>query len=183
MAKIGRNEPCPCGSGRKAKRCCGVPRGLAENELARAFVAVEAHAAAPLLAGLYADELEVLWEQMLELPARDLSLHFPLPKLVTPRLQRLIEPIQDDDSDEAEESLHDALEGLDTPVARAVLARAVISLGDAGLLGPRLAAVAILDLASRSQALVRASLVEAAAVAAGAVRTPGGLVVVAELAA
>ena len=22
MAKIGRNEPCPCGSGRKYKRCC-----------------------------------------------------------------------------------------------------------------------------------------------------------------
>ncbi|MBW2430077.1 MAG: SEC-C domain-containing protein, partial [Deltaproteobacteria bacterium] len=28
MAKIGRNEPCPCGSGKKYKRCCltkGVP--------------------------------------------------------------------------------------------------------------------------------------------------------------
>ena len=23
MAKIGRNQPCPCGSGRKYKRCCG----------------------------------------------------------------------------------------------------------------------------------------------------------------
>ena len=22
--KIGRNEPCPCGSGKKYKRCCGV---------------------------------------------------------------------------------------------------------------------------------------------------------------
>ena len=22
MAKIGRNDPCPCGSGRKFKRCC-----------------------------------------------------------------------------------------------------------------------------------------------------------------
>jgi len=25
--KIGRNEPCPCGSGRKYKRCCGNPAG------------------------------------------------------------------------------------------------------------------------------------------------------------
>lgn len=24
--KIGRNEPCPCGSGRKYKKCCGAPR-------------------------------------------------------------------------------------------------------------------------------------------------------------
>lgn len=23
--KIGRNDPCPCGSGKKAKKCCGVP--------------------------------------------------------------------------------------------------------------------------------------------------------------
>jgi len=23
-AKVGRNDPCPCGSGRKAKKCCGV---------------------------------------------------------------------------------------------------------------------------------------------------------------
>jgi len=22
--KVGRNEPCPCGSGRKYKRCCGA---------------------------------------------------------------------------------------------------------------------------------------------------------------
>lgn len=24
-AKVGRNEPCHCGSGRKFKRCCGAP--------------------------------------------------------------------------------------------------------------------------------------------------------------
>ncbi|MFR7895260.1 MAG: SEC-C metal-binding domain-containing protein [Dysosmobacter sp.] len=23
MKKIGRNEPCPCGSGKKYKNCCG----------------------------------------------------------------------------------------------------------------------------------------------------------------
>ncbi len=26
-AKIGRNDPCPCGSGRKFKKCCGQERG------------------------------------------------------------------------------------------------------------------------------------------------------------
>jgi hypothetical protein len=26
MAKLGRNEPCPCGSGKKLKKCCGDPR-------------------------------------------------------------------------------------------------------------------------------------------------------------
>jgi hypothetical protein len=183
VAKIGRNDPCPCGSGRKAKRCCGVLRGPAEDELARAFVAAEALAAAPWLAGLGDDELDVLWQGLLELPGRDLSLHFPLPKLVAPELHRLIEAIGDDDADAADEVLEDALDRLDTPAARAVLARAVIALRDSGRIRPRLAAVAIVDLAGRSRALMRASLVEACAVAAGAARTPGGLVVVSELAA
>ncbi|MDG1474802.1 MAG: SEC-C metal-binding domain-containing protein [Porticoccaceae bacterium] len=26
MAKIGRNDPCPCGNGRKFKKCCGQQR-------------------------------------------------------------------------------------------------------------------------------------------------------------
>jgi len=29
--KIGRNEPCPCGSGKKYKRCCGSPERRALN--------------------------------------------------------------------------------------------------------------------------------------------------------
>ncbi len=24
VAKVGRNDPCPCGSGRKFKKCCGA---------------------------------------------------------------------------------------------------------------------------------------------------------------
>lgn len=28
-AKVGRNDPCPCGSGRKHKRCCGAPTNTA----------------------------------------------------------------------------------------------------------------------------------------------------------
>ncbi|PJC67711.1 MAG: YecA family protein, partial [Zetaproteobacteria bacterium CG_4_8_14_3_um_filter_59_5] len=24
LAKVGRNDPCPCGSGKKFKKCCGV---------------------------------------------------------------------------------------------------------------------------------------------------------------
>jgi uncharacterized protein YecA (UPF0149 family) len=26
--KIGRNDPCPCGSGKKFKKCCGGPTSL-----------------------------------------------------------------------------------------------------------------------------------------------------------
>jgi hypothetical protein len=183
VGTIGRNEPCPCGSGRKAKRCCGVARGPAEDELARAFVAGEALVASVSLAGCENDEFESLWDELLKLPQRHLSLHLPLPKLVTPELERLIEAVRDDDAEEADDALDEALARLDTPAGRAALARAVVDLRDAGRLEGRLAAIAVLDLASRSRALVRASLVEAAAVAAGVAPTPGGLVVAHRLAA
>jgi hypothetical protein len=184
MAKIGRNEPCLCGSGRKAKRCCGVQRGPDEDQLDRAFIAAEASAAASWFRHLDDDELDDLWEEMLELPAHHLTLHFPLPRIVTPELERLFETISNEEPDEAyDDALDDALDDLDTPAARAVLARAVIALRDNRLLEPRLAAIAILDLVSRSRGLVGASLAEASALAAGVVRTPGGLIVAQSLAA
>jgi len=37
MARNGRNEPCPCGSGKKRKRCCGSGE-VTETELARAVL-------------------------------------------------------------------------------------------------------------------------------------------------
>lgn len=30
MTKTGRNEPCPCGSGKKYKKCCGAPAGVTD---------------------------------------------------------------------------------------------------------------------------------------------------------
>src|SRR5947209_8642841 len=39
MADGRRNAPCSCGSGRKAKRCCGIRRGPSESDLARAGLA------------------------------------------------------------------------------------------------------------------------------------------------
>ena len=34
MAKIGRNEPCPCGSGKKYKRCCQTAVALTPQRAA-----------------------------------------------------------------------------------------------------------------------------------------------------
>ena len=31
--KVGRNDPCPCGSGKKYKKCCGGPRQSAGGDL------------------------------------------------------------------------------------------------------------------------------------------------------
>ena len=40
MAQTGRNEPCPCGSGKKYKKCCRVTEEAAANERLRAERAV-----------------------------------------------------------------------------------------------------------------------------------------------
>src|SRR6266536_1619357 len=139
MAGLGRNERCPCGSGRKVKRCCGVRRGPSEDELAKAFLAVEACRAAGVLDGCDDEELE--------------GLRASLAVVVGGRL--------------------------DTPRGRAGLARVVLARRDAGVVGAQLAAAAVIDLASGSTRLVRASVLEAVAVEAGAAPAAGGLIVVA----
>ena len=40
-AKIGRNDPCPCGSGKKAKHCHGVGQSPDEAEATEPRQAVE----------------------------------------------------------------------------------------------------------------------------------------------
>ncbi len=179
MGDLGRNDPCLCGSGRKAKRCCGVSRGPGEEELARAFLAVEARRAAPTLMGSTVADLRELYDDLVELPSLDLSLALRLPDLFPPELCRLLEAVEDDDPDAGEEALPAALARADTLEARASLARAVLALRDAGRVDPRVAAFALVDLEGGGHALLTASLIQAAAIATGAARTPGGLLVAA----
>ena len=84
VAKIGRNEPCPCGSGRKAKRCCGIERGPSEESLARAFLSGAARQAAEWTSHLSDAGFDALLDELWELPARDLSLQVELPKFFPP---------------------------------------------------------------------------------------------------
>jgi hypothetical protein len=66
MAKIGRNDPCPCGSGKKYKRCCLEKDETAERKFAaaasvpqRQIGTVAAEIAERLAAGAYeVDETE-----------------------------------------------------------------------------------------------------------------------------
>lgn len=179
MAKLGRNQPCPCGSGRKAKRCCGVERGPDEDSLARAYLSHAARQAAGVLAGVTEVEFVSLVDKLTDLPSRDLSLQVELPKLVSPELARLCDAVADEDKEAAEDSLGDVLQTMDTPPERARLGRAVIALRAAGSLDGRLAAAALIDLASGSRQLLCASLLEAVAVRVGATRTPAGILLAA----
>ena len=175
MPRPGRNQPCPCGSGRKTKHCCGQQRGPSDEQLARAHVALLAKQAIPDLAGLSDRALDHLWEGLMDLPSTDLSLLVTLPKLIGPDLQRLREAIARDDPDWGWDALTAVVQQIDTPEQRARLADAIVQLHDHHQINRRQAAYALIDLDSRSTRLIGASVLEAVAVSVGASRTPGGL--------
>jgi len=178
MAGVGRNEPCWCGSGVKAKRCCGVRRGPSGPELAMAFLVEQRRASSPALRRAIddVDDLIALYGAVAELPSLDLSCQLRLPRVLSPELERLRLAITDDDDDEIQQALPDALAQMDNVVVRAELARAVIALREAGRVTEEVAAAALLDLDSDADALMRDALVAALAVDCGAARTPSGLV-------
>ena len=175
MPEPGRNHPCPCGSGRKTKRCCGEQRGPSEDQLARAHLAALARQAIHDLAGLSDRTLDHLWEGLMDLPGVDLSLLVTLPKLIGPDLQRLRESIEHDDPDWGWDALTAVHKQIDTPQQRARLADAIVRLRDQHRINRRQAAYALLDLHTRSTRFIAASLLEAVAVSIGVDRTPGGL--------
>jgi SEC-C motif len=175
MPGPGRNHPCPCGSGRKVKRCCGEHRGPSEEQLASAHLATLAHDALEDLAHLSDQTLEILWQGLFDLPASDLSLHVKLPELITPELQRLRDAVADDDPDRGWDELRAVTEQIDTPQQRARLADAILRLRNQHRLTRTQAAYAIYHLNTQSQHLIAASLTHTIAVTVGANRTPSGL--------
>jgi hypothetical protein len=178
MAQQGRNERCGCGSGRKVKRCCGVRRGPSEAELAKAFLHQQARTAALVLDARSDDEVVALLDAAVGLPKQDVSMQLPLPGLVSPALERLRAAVADDDPDEVAAAVPAVLAEVDTPIVRAGLVRAVLVLRDAGRVSDAVAAAVMVEQASRSTELLKASLLAAVAVGVGAATTPAGLLVV-----
>jgi SEC-C motif len=175
MPGPGRNQPCPCGSGRKTKRCCGEQRGPSAEQIARAHLATLAHDAVHDLAGLSHEALEILWKGLFDLPTIDLALHVKLPELITPEQQRLRDAIADDDPDRGWDELRAVTQQIDTPQQRAQLADAILRLRAQRRLTRTQAAYAIYHLNTRSQHLLAASLTHTIAITVGASRTPAGL--------
>ncbi|MGH9189720.1 MAG: hypothetical protein ACRD0Q_06775 [Acidimicrobiales bacterium] len=124
------------------------------------------------------EDLVELYEAVAKLPKLDLRLQLPLPRFLSPELERLRSAIADDAADEVLQALPAALAQVDSPLVRADLARSVIALRDVGRIGEEVAAAALLDLDSDAEALVREALVAALAVDCGAAPTPSGLVLV-----
>jgi hypothetical protein len=146
--------------------------------LAKAFLAEERRKAVSVLLGVDREEFDELFEEMVDLPTLDVSLQVDLPRLLSPQLEGLRAAIEVDHVEAFEAAVDPVLEQLDTPERRAALARAVLSLREAGRIDGRLAAVAIIDLWAQRSALFQSSVVQGLAVSVGAARTPSGLLVV-----
>lgn len=180
MAGQGRNDRCRCGSGWKAKRCCGVERGPAPEELEKAFLAEQARrVAAQVLAASVEHGREDLFSEMLGLPARHYRLQLPLPRVLPPELERLRAAIAADDEARFDEAIGPALVRVDVPSARATLVRELLSLMEADEVHLCAAATAVFDLSRDESSFLESALVEALAVSAGAARTPSSLLVAA----
>lgn len=134
---------------------------------------------APLLTDYTDTDLEALSEDVRRLPRLDLMLRVPLPRLLSPALERLRRVIAHDANDAVAGALASAVAEVDTPACRAHLGRAVLALHDDGhRIDCEVAAYAVLDLAHNDPpVLLAAALVETVAVNAGTARTPAGLLV------
>ncbi|MGQ0520431.1 MAG: SEC-C domain-containing protein [Actinomycetota bacterium] len=155
---------CPCGSGRTSKRCCGRAAAMA-TEAAVAHLAGLVVPSICMVVSCTPAELAALYDEALELPALHPSLRLPLP-LEAPAVAGLVRAAAAGDAGGVDAALPGAVSHLDTPAARADLARAATALRDAGRVAPRVAAVALLELSTpKLKRLLTASVRQAAAAA------------------
>ncbi len=176
MAKVKRNEPCPCGSGNKAKRCCHRSTQSVDIAVMPLEMSQEALDA---LAGTEKIEMRALFDQLFYLPELDLSLQVPLPAILTPDVDRAVRALRDDDGDEFDRALEKLVPTIDTIDRRIDLARAVVALRDEGRISHKLAAIAVFELDRPDSVLFMSSVAESIGVLAGEERTPTGLLVAA----
>jgi hypothetical protein len=179
MAGGGRNEPCPCGSGRKTKRCCGERRGPSPDQLARARLAALGHAAIGDLVHLSDRALDRLDDDLFDLPEVDLSLHVKLPELVGSDRRRLEKAMENPDDDRSWEMVRALRRDVDTPHERLRLAEALIALRDQRHISRTEAAYGIYDLSREFSRLITASVIHALAIYVGGDPTPAGLLIAA----
>lgn len=178
MANLGRNERCPCGSGRKVKRCCGQSRGPSAEDRAWLFLRDQARKFAPVLGDYEEFEITQLLDRVIELPVRHLSLQVPLPRIWPPDLERLREAMARGNNDLVD-VVEEATTAIDGPRVRVSLAQAAGELCQRDELDVESVAVIMVDLARPTSVFVSASLIAAIAVALGRCPTPAGLVIAA----
>lgn len=174
MAKIRRNEPCPCGSGSKAKRCCQAPHAYVD---VRVLPLDLCQSVVNDLPGSTQAEMRTLFDQLVYLPAVDASLQVRLPDIITPDMECAINALRNDDDTAFDEALGKVVPAVDALERRIELAQAVIELRDRGRIPKKLAAVAVLELDRAESAFLLSSVAESLAVLADGQRAPSRLLI------
>lgn len=178
MPGPGRNERCPCGSGRKVKRCCGQRRGPSPEALAQAALALLAQDAVELaLPELLAEDRLALVDRLVDLPERHDELLVPVPAVESAEVLRLRRGIEAHDGDATDAALTATTALLGGLVVRERLVGALLGLRDAGRVSAPLAAVGACDLEEVDSVLLRASVLQSVAVTMGVVPRASGLLV------
>jgi hypothetical protein len=172
MAKIRRNEPCPCGSGSKAKRCCEAPHAYVDVRILPLDLCQNVVNDLP---GSTQAEMRALFDELVYLPAVDASLRVRLPGIITADMARAINALREDDSTVFDEALGRVVPAVDTLERRIELAQAVIALRDQGRIRAKLAAVAVLELDQKESVFFLSSVAESLAALTGSEPTPAGL--------
>ena len=172
MAKIRRNEPCPCGSGSKAKRCCEAPHAYVDVRVLPLDLCQNVVNDLP---GSTQAEMRALFDQLVYLPAVDASLQVRLPGIITADMDRAINALRDDHGTAFDEALGRVVPAVDTLERRIELAQAVIALRDQGRIPAKLAAVAVLELDREESVFFLSSAAESLSALAGSETTPTGL--------
>lgn len=176
MTKLGRNQPCPCGSGSKVKRCCGTPRGPSPEDLAWQTLRDQARKFEPVLHLFDKFDIDQLLERVIELPVRYYSLQVRLPRIWPPQLERLRAGVSGD-TDDIVDAVQAAAAAIDGPNLRLTLAREAAELCRDDEIDPESLALIMVDLARATSLFLSASLIAATAVSLGRCPTPGGLLV------
>ncbi len=185
MAKVGRNEPCPCRSGRKTKRCCGQASGPSPEALAAAELHGWRAAGAVQLVDHDDGELRSLFAAAVNLPVEFGEVVVDLPRLLPPALVELraaveLMPDLPATAPLTQMPLNEGLVARASAefgvLARVALARAVLDLNDAGEVSSCCAAAAVVDLAEDDSLLLEVSVVQALRVDLGRSPRASGII-------
>jgi hypothetical protein len=165
--KLGRNDPCPCGSGSKAKYCCSAPVDVADRDGSR-FLAELSSRGQEELGKLCPDCQTEVWLDVLDLPDAEEACRLVVLAPRPASVLRLGAALRRGDTGAVADELPVALREIDRPSARASVADGVLEAEAAGRVRPAVAEAALADLAEgRPSLLLMAALLSGLAAEAG----------------
>ena len=163
MGWLVRPRPCPCGSGRVARDCCGRFTRLSEADVARAYLHRQARPARDLVAPFSPGGFDGLRRELAGLPDKQPTVAAALTGRAAGEVARLVNAAAHRDEESSRSLIRAVVGQADLPLARVSLAKAVIALREDRTIDEHLAAAAILDLDGPKSELLAAALRRAAA--------------------